>query len=228
MKINTTTLTVLFLLHFSFIANSQNLEKDIQPGEKTEWLVASLLREISKDIQIGGNPQLVNSPYGEAVHFNGVSDALFLEEMPLKSLEEFTIEMIFYPDTNSPFEQRIVHIGEVSEDRMLLEIRAVDSNWYLDGFVASNINNKPLIDEQLTHQLGQWYHVAFVVGPESLTTFVNGKQELSEPFSFVPIESGRSSIGVRQNENSWFKGIIYKIQITPKQLKPDDFMTIKQ
>jgi hypothetical protein len=224
MKKITTNLTVLFLLTVSFIACSKNSEKGTLENRKTEWLLASFLTEKSKGIQINGNPQLVDSPYGQAVHFNGISDALFLEEMPFKSMEEFTVEMVFYPEINAPFEQRILHIGEVDEDRMLLEIRAVKNNWYFDGFVASKENKRALIDEQLTHPLGQWYHVALVVDRESMTTFVNGKQELSEPFSFALIESGRSSIGVRQNIRSWFKGKIYKIRITPKSLKPDDFM----
>ena len=194
---------------------------------ETEWLPASLLREKSATLQINGDPQLVDSPYVEAVYFDGIDDALFLDEMPLKSLQEFTVEMIFRPDTNSQFEQRILHFGEVSDDRLLLEIRAVENNWYFDAFVASGSNKKPLIDEQLTHSLGQWHHVAFVVGPENLSTFVNGKQELTTPFSFNPIVSGRSSIGVRLNKRSWFKGTIYKIRVSPKQLQPADFLTFQ-
>lgn len=220
----TIKLIVLFLLFFYFSAKGQSSKKNIQPDRKTEWLVARLLNEKSDGVQIRGNPQQVSSPYGDAVHFNGVSDAVFLQEMPLKSWKEFTVEMIFCPDSLSPFEQRILHIGEVSDDRMLIEIRAVNNGWYLDGFVASKENNKALINEQLTHPLGHWYHVALVVSPERMTTFVNGKVELSEPFSFLPLESGRTSIGVRQNERSWFKGSIYKIRITPKQLQPGEFM----
>lgn len=220
----TITVSVLYFLLIFSIANIQGAEKGLYPIDRNGWLVANLLRGKSIEIKIKGSPKLVSSPYGEAVYFNGVSDALFLEEMPLKSLREFTVEMIFCPDTLAPFEQRILHIGEINDDRMLLEIRAVNNSWYLDGFVASSANKKTLINEQLTHPLGQWSHVAFVVSENRLTTFVNGKQELSEPFSFVPIESGRCSIGVRQNEQSWFKGMIYKIKITPKQITPDDFM----
>jgi hypothetical protein len=214
------SLCVLLLM---LLSGRRISEGTIPPGQM-EWVLANLLEEKSKGIQIKGNPRVINSPYGKAVYFNGVTDALFLEEMPLKALKEFTVEMIFCPDTLAPFEQRPLHIGEITGDRMLIEIRAVDSTWYLDGFVASTVNKKALIDDCVTHPLGKWYHVALVVGPERLTTFVNRKQELSEPFSFAPIESGRSSIGVRQNEKSWFKGMIYKVRITPKLLKPDDFM----
>ena len=224
MKKYTLRLSVLTILAISFSGCRQKYEDDSQTSQSTEWVVADLLRERSTNVQIMGNPDLVESPYGKVVQFNGISDALFLEAMPLQSVKAFTVEMIFFPETDSPFEQRIVHIGEVDGDRMLLEIRVVDGNWYFDGFVASQGNGMALIDEKLTHPLEQWHHVALVVSQDSLTTFVNGEKELSESFSFTPFETGRSSIGVRQNKRSWYKGLIYKIRITPEALLPDDFL----
>lgn len=212
----TNAFCVILFIGMFFSLNSQN---------SSEWIVANLLKTQSKEIDISGNPKLVDSKYGKAVSFNGIDDAIFLRDIPLKSLEAFTIEMIFKPATNGVFEQRILHIGEVSKDRMLLEIRAVDDVWYFDGFVASIPNKKALVDETLTHPLNKWYHVALVVTPKSLATYVNGKLELKEPFSFKPIESGESSIGVRLNKRSWFKGEIYKIKITSKQLTPYNFMS---
>lgn len=223
MKI-TLILIVLFFRQLSFCVNGQDFDEKSTVKSHAEWVVAKLLQEESSKIKIVGSPQLVDSPYGKAVSFNGSTDALFLNELPIKLLKEFTVEMIFCPDRDSPFEQRILHIGEVLNDRILLEIRAVKDIWYFDGFVASGKNKKALIDEQLTHQTGQWYHVAFIVGPDSVTTFVNGKQELSESFLYQSIKTGSCSIGVRLNKRSWFKGMIYKIRIVPKQLKPDDFM----
>lgn len=211
----TLTLVVITLLIFSCNTNSQN----------TEWVIAELVKNQSNHIEISGHPKVVSSPYGDAIYFDGIDDAYFLKDMPLKSFEEFTVEMIFNPETNSPFEQRILHFGEVSNDRMLLEIRAVGNNWYFDGFAASGENKLALIDENLIHPLNQWYHVAFVVTANSLTTYVNGKQELHESYTFKPIETGQSSVGVRLNKRSWFKGSIYKIKVTPKQLNPNNFMS---
>lgn len=219
-----TPLITLLLIFFSFASKGQNLKIT----SKTEWHLANLLREKSNKLTINGNPQIIDSPYGEAVFFNGIDDAIFLNEMPLNSLPEFTVEMIFNPDVAGLFEQRVLHIGESRADRMLLEIRAVNSNWYFDGYAASGTNKKPLADEKLIHPLGKWYHVAFVVTPNSLTTYVNGKQELQESFPFLPITTGQTSIGVRMNKVSWFKGSVYKIRITPKQIQPKDFMTFKK
>ena len=213
-------ITMLFVV-VSGVLNSQT----ISDNQNIEWTISRFLNKKFQNVQISGNPEIVKSPYGNAVYFNGVYDAFFLNEMPLKNLEEFTIEMIFNPAIDGDFEQRVVHMGEVSDDRMLLEIRAVNGNWYFDGYVASKGNKLALINEKLTHPLGKWYHVAFVVTKDSLTTYVNGKLELSEPFSFNPIETGKSSVGVRLNQRSWFKGSIYKIKISPNQLKPNSFMS---
>lgn len=222
MKI-TLRLIPVFFLCFSF-AKGQNATPAVLSNKTAEWVLASLLHEKPSQLEISGTPKTVASPYGEAVYFNGIEDALFLKDMPLQSLEEFTVEMIFNPDKNAPFEQRVLHIGEVSKGRVLLEIRAVASNWYFDGYTASGTNKKAVNDEKLLHPLGQWHHVAFVVTPDSLTTYVNGKKELQESFSYNPIESGTTAIGVRLNKVSWFKGTIYKIRITPKRLVPDHFM----
>lgn len=191
----------------------------------TEWQVSELLTEPSSKISISGNPKIIKTPYGEAVYFDGVDDAIFLDNMALNSLESFTVEMIFNPAGNSSFEQRILHIGEVSDDRMLLEIRAVENNWYFDGYVASDGNKKALIDERLLHSLEKWYHVAFVVTPTSLTTYVNGLQELHEDFVFKPITTGKTSIGVRLNKRSWFKGSIYKIKVSNGIVNPVKFIS---
>jgi len=193
-------------------------------SHQTEWLLSDLLQDKTDGVHIKGKPQLVSSPYGEAVSFNGDGDAIFVDKMPLESMEEFTVEMIFAPDKSTIFEQRVLHIGEISKDRILLEIRAKNENWYFDGYVTSGKNKKALIDEKLIHPLGKWYHVALVVGKSAMSTFVNGELELTEPFDFKPLESGQCSIGVRQNEVSWFAGEIYKIRITPKQLNREDFL----
>lgn len=186
---------------------------------------AQILGNDACALEVSGTPHPIPSPYGEALHFNGINDQLLLGLLPLKSVPEFTVEMVFNPDSTEQFEQRMLHMGEDRGDRMLLELRAVNGNWYFDGYAASGNNKKALIDETKLHPLGQWYHVAFVVTPESLTTFVNGKQELHEDFPFLPIATGQTSIGARIDKRSWFCGSIYQVRITPKALQPNQFLT---
>ncbi len=188
------------------------------------WDLVSLSKN-TVGLELSGSPKVVSSPHGESLSFNGIDDALFLNQMPLKDLETFTVEMIFKPATDGSFEQRVLHMGEVSGDRMLLEIRVLNGHWYFDGFVKSGENKKALIDEALIHELGVWHHVAFVIDKHRLTTYVNGVKELQEDFEFSPIQTGRTSIGVRLNKRSWFKGDVFKIRITPKVLKSKDFMS---
>lgn len=218
---------ILFFIPFLIFGCKQNSEKKGLSNKFTEWIVADLIEGKSGNITIHGNPIVVKSPYGKVVYFDGIDDALFLNQIPLKGAKSFTVEMIFNPSKiDAPFEQRIVHLGDVSKDRILLEIRAVENNWYFDGFVASENNKKALIDEKLIHPLGQWYHVALVVTPNSISTFVNGKKELEEVFSFKPINTGKSSLGVRLNKRSWFKGSIYKIKVSTKALHVDNFISL--
>ncbi|MFG6685797.1 LamG-like jellyroll fold domain-containing protein [Mariniflexile sp. HNIBRBA6329] len=217
---------ILFVV-VSGVLNSQTVSENLGKNQNTEWIISRFLNKEFQNIKISGNPKMVNSPYGKAVYFDGIDDAFFLNEVPLKDMDEFTVEMIFNPAIDGDFEQRVVHMGEISGNRMLLEIRAVDNSWYFDGFVASGENKLALIDEKLIHPLGQWYHVALVVTKNSLSTYVNGKLELTESFSFSSIETGQSSVGVRLNKRSWFKGIIYKIKVSPKKLNVTDFMSFK-
>ena len=210
------TSTLIFFVTLAFIGLAQPI--NLFPSQ--------IMNNNACSFEASGNPQTVQTPYGDAVYFNGVNDALFVDELPVKGLNGFTVEMIFCPDSvKAPFEQRMLHMGEDRGDRMLLELRAVGRNWYFDGYAASGTHKKPLIDENKLHPLGQWYHVAFVVTPTSLTTFVNGRQERTEAFHFSPIQTGVTSIGSRIDKRSWFKGAIYKIKITPRPIKPIDFMT---
>jgi len=193
-------------------------------GNKSEWIVSDLIENPLKDISTTGAPEIVKYNNKKAVAFNGSSDAIFLNEMPLAGLKQFTVEVIFNPYSGGNFEQRFLHCGEVSGDRLLLELRSTPEGWYFDAFISVGDQQKALIETTLLHPHDQWFHVAYVIGNGRLESFVNGKKELESQLNTGPIQSGKTSIGVRQNEISWFKGAIYKIQITPEPLKPEDFM----
>jgi hypothetical protein len=57
-----------------------------------------------------------------------------------------------------------------------------------------------------------------------MTQYVDGARELSGPVAFHALGAGQTSIGVRQNRVSWFKGRIRTIRITPDALAPDRLM----
>jgi len=191
--------------------------------EEITWELAQLVNNKSAD-RIVGNPEVIECKYGKAVRFNGSDDAVFLEDMPLSGLEEFTIEAIFKPESGGNFEQRFFHCGEIRGDRVLLEIRTTQTDWYFDGFVKSGDHQKTLIEPEFLHPIDQWYHVAYVADHGNLTTFINGQKELEGRIDFSPLEKGKTSIGVRLNEQSWFKGMIFKIRISRKALKINDFL----
>jgi hypothetical protein len=190
----------------------------------TEWILASMTEKNSEGLSIKGKPETIECKYGKAVVFNGSTDAIFLDEMPLSGLKRLTIEMLIQPQSGGNFEQRFLHCGETQGDRILLELRATPEGWYFDAFVAVGEQKLALIDPNLLHPPDQWYHLAYVIDNGKLETFVNGKKELEGSVIFSPVQGGKTSIGVRQNEVSWFKGAIYKVRFTGKALHPENFM----
>lgn len=212
-------------IFFHPVIFSPKIEKVIpeQNPSATEWVVAELLQP-NKDVNIVGNPTIISCKYGKAVLFNGKDDGIFIDKMPLNGLSAFTIEILVRFDNGGDAEQRFFHCGEVQGDRVLLEMRSTPTSWYLDGFIQSGNINGALISPELVHPLDEWHHIAFEVQDGKQTTFINSKKELEKAIEFKPISKGATSIGVRQNKISWFKGAIYKIRITDKVLQPSEFM----
>ena len=212
------TFLIIYSMQDSYSQNSNN-----ESGE-TEWVLSEILRSGRQGMRILGNPKIVKSEFGDAVRFDGKEDAIFLDETPLFGLEQFTIEMLFRPDVKGNFEQRFFHSGEISGDRLLIELRATSKDWYLDSFIKCGEEGETLIEPKLLHPLGKWYHIAFVVNKGKLSSYVNGVNELNGQMNMTPLGMGQTSIGVRQNEISWFKGAIYKVRINPVAIEPESFM----
>ena len=212
------SILLLFVFHIPGKAFSQS-------KHQTEWVLSQLISSKTEGIRITGHPRIIDCKYGKALVFNGSTDGIFLEEMPLSDLKEFTIEVLFYPESGGNFEQRFFHCGEVKGDRVLLELRSTQTDWYFDAYIKSGDQQKTLIEPELKHPLDQWYHIACAVDHRKLSTYINGKKELESSISFEAIKKGETSIGTRLNEQSWFKGAISQIRISPKALKATDFMT---
>jgi hypothetical protein len=190
-----------------------------------EWKLEDLNSTNAEGVTKAGDPSTVDSPYGKAVHFDGIQDGLFLNTHPLEKLSQYTVEVIFQPDGKGPQEQRFLHMGDARGERLLLETRVTDDDqWCLDAFLSSGDSSRTLIDRSKLHPTGKWYRIAYVVDNGKMDVYVDGKLELNGMIEFRPMKAGRTSIGVRMNKVSWFKGSIYKVRVTPKCLKPAEFM----
>lgn len=224
---NPRNFAILFcLLSAPFSTSGQIMQESLSGGKriKTEWILSDLTGKKAEGIRITGTPETVVCKYGNPLVFNGSTDGIFIECMPLAGLEKFTIEAIVNPYSGGNTEQRFFHCGEVSGNRVLLETRSTQTDWYFDAYIKSENQQKTLIDPNLLHPLDQWYHIAFIIDHGKLETYINGNKELESHIDLIPLNSGKTSIGVRQNEQSWFKGAIYKIRISPEALKPKKFM----
>ncbi|MDR1673330.1 MAG: LamG domain-containing protein [Bacteroidales bacterium] len=186
-----------------------------------DWKVAELPHVQKTE----GNPRQVATVLGFAVAFGG-RDAFFLDVNPLKGLERFTLEAVFKPDGDGEFAQRFLHLGTVSNERVMFEIRVnPDRTWYFDTHIAlSGGGRLTMINEKLTHSTDRWYHAALVIDGERATVYIDGVAEFNEPLAFIPVNEGIASVGVRQNLSSWFKGSMYRLRITPRALTKEEFL----
>jgi hypothetical protein len=191
---------------------------------QTEWILANMAEKMPAGLKFAGKPEIVKCKYGKSVTFNGSSDGIFLDTNPLSGLTEFTIEVVFQPQSSGDFEQRFLHCGEPQGDRVLLELRSTATDWYFDAFIKVGEQQCTLIDPNRLHPLDQWYHLAYVIDNGKLETFVNGNKELEGKIIPSPVKGDKTSVGVRQNQVSWFRGAIYSIRFTHKALTPKDFM----
>ena len=194
---------------------------------KTTDLKLNSLQKIGGvDTSVVGRPELVNAGGAAAIFFNGIDSALFIQTNPLKDLKAFTAELVFKPLSGGPFEQRCVHIGEISGPRMLFEIRLWEDGWALDSYVRSLNGSCVLFDAEKRFAPDEWYHAAMVIDDGRMRHYVNGLLLQEKEFNFDGIEGDKTSIGARQNLVSFFKGNIKRFKITDRGLEPSEFIQI--
>jgi hypothetical protein len=200
------------------------------PGEQV-WRFDRLDAIGGHATHVIGDPKLIDTPYGKAVQFNGVDDGIFVDDHPLARASTYTWEVIFRPDADGAPAQRFFHLqeqdpstGADTNNRMLFEIRIVDGQWCLDSFASSGASNRTLLNCKLLHPLGQWYRVTAVYDGTTLRNYVGDELEGEGPLDLKPQMAGRSSIGVRINKVYWFKGAVLMARMTPRALKPEEFL----
>ena len=190
------------------------------------WRLDNLSRTGSDAIEIIGAPAVVQTDIGPAVQFNGSSDGLLIARNPIEGLSQFTIEVLFAPDSDGPVEQRFLHLQEkTGENRALIELRLNNGRWALDTYLRHVPAELALLDPARTHAAASWHVAALTFDGTTQRHYVDGVGEGSGAVAFLPLQAGQTSIGVRQNRVFWFKGRIHTIRITPLALPSSQFLT---
>jgi hypothetical protein len=189
------------------------------------WEVDSLTALGGQPPEVLGAPHVINTAAGPAVAFDGRQDGLIVPVLPLAGAARFTMEMVFCPVAGGGREQRVLHVqADDSENRALLETRVADArHWFLDTFMRSDAASQTLYAEGHPHPFGPWYHVALVYDGMEMRHYVDGHSEMAGAMAFAPLAAGRTSLGVRLNRVSWFRGMIRAVCFAPLVLSPDSF-----
>ena len=191
-------------------------------GEARVWTLRDAARVGEQTTEVIGSPKVSGAGNDTALVFDGVGDGIFVPSNPLAGWKAFTIEVHFKPDGSGGEEQRFLHIEDELKHRVLMETRVRDQQWSLDTFLFQDAGHKlTLLDRARLHPTDRWYRVALVYDGTKMSSYVNGELELSGDVEFVPMTAGRTSLGVRQNRVSWFKGEIADVRFTPAALPPE-------
>ena len=181
---------------------------------------------------VEGAPVLIDTPLGKAVKFDGVDDALFIDNHPLAGAERFTFEAVFRPDGGA-FEQRWFHLQEADEvsaaqgqppgTRFLFEIRVEGQEWWLDAFIKGPGYNQVLIFPEKRHPIGRWFHVAQTYDGTTYRSYVDGVVQGEAAVTFKAQGPGRASVGCRINRVNYFNGAVREARFTHEALTPERF-----
>lgn len=181
---------------------------------------------------VEGRPQLIPTAAGKAVLVNGADDVIFIENHPLAGASTFTIEAVFRPD-GGVFEQRWLHLaeadpvnGDAQSPRTLFEVRVVEDKWYLDAFTTGPGYNKALVVPEKTFPVGRWYAVQQSFDGKIYRSYVDGVLQDEAAIDFKPHGPGRTSVGMRINKVTPFKGAVLQARFTPRALGPADFLPL--
>ena len=169
---------------------------------------------------VWGAPQVTSTDRGRAVCFDGQRDGMVVGGNPIEGLAAFTVEVLFRPEAGGEAATRFVHIAEAhSENRAMIETRTTpDGRWYLDTFLHGASAKLTLARADAPHAAGSWYWVALTYADGQMRHYVNGVLEASGSVAFGPLSRGQTSIGVRLNQISWFKGCVRQLRISPAAL----------
>ena len=202
------------------------------PGTKI-WTFDRLDKIGGVSTTVLGHPKVIKTPVGKAVQFNGVDDALFLNEHPLAGAQTFTWEAIFRPDPGGAPEQRWFHLAEQdpktgadTDTRFLFEIRVIDNRWCLDAFVHTPAVDHAILNREKLYPLDTWHAVAQVFDGKEYSSYVDGELQGKAELQFQPEGQGHTSVGGRINKQFFFKGAVHLARFTRRALSPAEFLKV--
>jgi hypothetical protein len=118
----------------AYLGSPRSAKSRLPAGQQADtvvWTFDRLENVGGHKTTVLGHPRVIDSPVGKAVEFDGVDDALFIDDHPLAAAATFTWEAIFRPDGGARA-QRWFHLSEQdpvtgadTDNRMLFEIRVV-------------------------------------------------------------------------------------------------------
>ena len=185
-----------------------------------------------------GSPTIVTTPYGNAVHFNGVNDGLVVSNNPLNGCTNLTAELIFKHDqltVPAAWQPRIVHVQATTIDhRLTLETRVATNNslqhFVLDTFLRFSATagyNLTLTNANSLNLIDDWAHMAVTYDGTNFRNYVNARLENSGILTgLVFTNGGFTSIGMRGNLINYFQGSVLAVRFTPRVLATNEFLCV--
>jgi hypothetical protein len=220
MKLAKPSTALLVFLHLVACASTSPTN-----DRATVWTLRDAARVGGQATEVIGNPRVSGSEADTAVFFDGTGDGIFVPVVPIAGWQAFTIQVRFKPDGSGNEEQRFLHLEDEHKRRALMETRMKKGQWSLDTFLFQDATHKlTLLDRTKLHPTDRWYWVALVYDGSKMSHYVDGGLELAGDVAFAPMTTGRTSIGVRQNRVSWFKGAIAEVRFTPAALPANQLL----
>lgn len=209
----------------TFIRNMSVLIRALP--QTVTWSLDNLQRIGGHPVRTMGAPTVVRTDRGPAIEFDGSSDGLFIDANPIQDMSAFTIEVEFQPAAGGREEQRFVHLEEAGTgNRALIELRMTPKDqWALDTYLRCGDIGLTLLDRAKLHQASVWHVAALTFDGAQMRHYVNGVQELVGPVTFRRLGAGTTSLGVRQNLVSHFKGRIRQLRVTSRALAGAELLT---
>ncbi|HVG26083.1 MAG TPA: LamG domain-containing protein [Acidobacteriaceae bacterium] len=215
--------------------------------QPTVWRFDNLSKVGNAQVTTVGNPQVVDTPIGKAIHFEGhgntepanpnsgnpTGDALLLNAAPLSGAATYTFEVLFRPSSQGAPAQRFFHQQDLnSQSRRMFEIRIRGNQWCLDT-VGVDAGPRPeqqgillACDPAHLHPLDRWYTIAATYDGTTLRSYVNAELQGEVPVTLAPLPPGSTSVGTRINKRDFFTGDVFSARFTPRALSPADLLKV--